>query len=93
MVLASNGLHRMGETTAAGGAFDHRLHLAETDVTFLPSFENATHVQIRVGASKADQDGDTARHHPRVLPVTTDFLSAGRWLKALLRGRLNVGAR
>ena len=93
MVLAFNGLYRMGEITATGGAFDYRLHLAETDVTFLPSFENATHVSIRIGASKADQDGDTARHHPRVLPVTNDFLSAGRWLQILLRRRFNVGAR
>jgi hypothetical protein len=92
MVLAFNGLYRMGEITATGGAFDYRLHLAETDVTFLPSLENATHVSIRIGASKADQDGDTARHHPPVLPVSTDFLSAGRWLQILFRRRYDVGA-
>jgi hypothetical protein len=93
MVLAFNGLYRMGEITATGGAFDYRVHLAETDVTFFPSLDNATHVSIRIGASKADQDGDTARHHPRVLPVSTDFLSAGRWLQMLFRRRFDVGAR
>jgi hypothetical protein len=93
MVLAFNGLCCMGEITATSGAFDYRLHLAETDVTFMPSFDAATHVSIRIGASKADQDGDAARHHPRMLPVTTDFLSVGRWLQMLFRRRFDVGAR
>ena len=92
MVLAFNGLYRMGELTATTGAFDFQVHLAETDITFLPSFEAATEVSIRIGASKADQDGETARHHPRVLPVTKDFLSAGRWLKILFTKRFAVGA-
>ena len=92
MVLAFNGLYRMGEITATKGAFNFQTHLAETDVTFLPSFAAATHVSIRIGASKADQDGETAKHHPRVLPVTKDFLSAGRWLKILFAKRFNVGA-
>jgi hypothetical protein len=94
MVLAFNGLCHVGETTAAKGPFDFQKHLAETDVAFLPSFAAATCVSVRTGASKADQDGETARHHPRVLPVTitNDFLSAGRWLKMLFAKRFNIGA-
>lgn len=93
IVLAFNGLYRVGELTATSGPFNYRTQLAETDVEFFPSFAAATQVTIRIGASKADRDGQKAKHHPRVLPVTNDFLSAGRWLKVLFSRRYNTGAQ
>lgn len=89
--VAFNGLYRMGELTATDRRFDWKKDLTEADIEFEPSYKHATKVIVRIGASKNDQDGMKAEHHPRILPVTNDFLSAGRLLKELFRIRFKLG--
>jgi len=87
------GLFRMGEITATKGAFNPRKDLTEADVEFVPNYENATHVHIRIGASKADQLGLRARNKPRILSTTQDFLSPGRLLRQMFSHRQGNNSR
>ena len=90
VVVAFAGLFRMGELTATDGGFDPVEDLCETDVTFYPSLWNATRVDIKLGRTKADQDGSRARLKPRTLPVDDDELSPGRILRQMLTERYGL---
>lgn len=91
VAIAYAGLFRMGELTATEGAFDPIEDMCESDVTFLPSFWKANRVVIRLGRSKADQDGKRSELRPRILPVDEgDVLSPGRLLRDMLAERYAV---
>jgi hypothetical protein len=93
MATAWGGLFRMGELTAAATPFNPALHITEADLTFQPTFWTATHVVIREGPSKADQTGVRRRQNPRVLPVNSSFISAGRLLRWMLVQRYQLDRR
>ncbi|KAF5384415.1 hypothetical protein D9615_003302 [Tricholomella constricta] len=52
--LAYSGLLRSGEFTTGKGKYNASLHLSRQCVKFIPSIENATHVQLTLPASKTD---------------------------------------
>ena len=90
VVVAFAGLFRMGELTATDGGFDPVEDSCETDVAFYPSLWNATRVEIKLGRTKADQDGARARLKPRTLPVDDDEMSPGRILRQMLTDRYGL---
>jgi len=90
VVVAFAGLFRMGELTATEGGFDPVEDLCEADVPFYPNLWNATRVDIKLGRTKADQDGSKARLKPRTLPVDDDELSPGRILRQMLTERYGL---
>jgi hypothetical protein len=90
MALAWGGLFRMGELTATDKPFQPAIHIAESDLTFLPDFWDATRVVIREGPSKADQTGAKRRANPRVLPVNDSLICAGRLLRWMLQQRYHL---
>jgi hypothetical protein len=87
MLVAFAALFRMGEITATDGGFDPVEDMTEDDVTFYPNFWNATSVEVKLGRSKADQDGKRAKLRPRMLPVDDDELSPGRAIQTMLAER------
>jgi hypothetical protein len=91
VATAFAGLYRVGELTATGGTFDPAEDMTESDALFLPSFWKATRVEIRLGRSKADQNGEKSKLRPRVLPVDDDDdRSPGRPLRDMLAERHSV---
>jgi hypothetical protein len=90
ILVAFAALFRMGEITATTGGFDPVEDMTEDDVTFHPNFWNATCVEIKLGRSKADQDGKKAKLRPRMLPVDDDELSPGRALQTMLAERYGL---
>ena len=94
-VVCFAGLYRLGElcsTTAA--PFNHEVDMAESDLLFLPTFWDATRVEIHMGPTKADRSGAKARFNGRMLPVDgTDSWSPGNVLRNLIivRHRLRKG--
>ena len=89
MAVASR--FRMGEITATSGGFDPVEDMTEDDVTFYPNFWNATCVEVKLGRSKADQDGKRSKLRPRMLPVDDDKLSPGRAIQRMLAERYGMG--
>ena len=87
--VAFAGMFRMGELTSTNtNAFNPLTDLAEQDLYFFPNIWNATHVTIRIGASKADQNGVKDQKKPRVLPVAPNL--PGGWLREMLARRHGV---
>ena len=90
ILVAFAALFRMGEITATDSGFDPVEDMTEDDVTFYPNFWNATAVEVKLGRSKADQDGRKAKLRPRMLPVDDDELSPGRAIQTMLAERCGM---
>ena len=90
ILVAFAALFRMGEITATSGGFDPVEDMTEDDVTFHPNFWNATCVEVKLGRSKADQDGKRSKLRPRMLPVDDDELSPGRAIQRMLAERYGM---
>ena len=91
VLVAYAGLFRMGELTSRDATpFRPESELKESDAHFVPSFWTATHVVLRLGATKADQLGTSDRARPRTLPVDPSPLSPGRALQEMLIARLGI---
>ena len=93
MCVAWCSLCRFGEITNDGKRrFTPASHVTESSVHFYPSFREPTFAVLQLGPTKSDQRGIRDRSSPKILPVTDDFLSPGRWLKTLLLRRHNLQA-
>jgi hypothetical protein len=90
ILVAFAALFRMGEITATEGGFDPVEDMTEDDATFYPNFWSATCVEVKLGRSKADQDGKRAKLRPRILPVDDDPLSPGRAIQTMLAERYRL---
>jgi hypothetical protein len=85
-------LLRMGEATNTDGVFDAAEDLAERHVSFHPTFWQADRIEIRLGRTKADQDGAKAKRRPRVIPVDGNPASPGNLLRDMIVRRHNLRA-
>ena len=85
------GLFRMGELTSTdANPFDHQEELCESSLVFEPTFWTARSVTIKLGKTKADQEGVRDKQRPRMLPIDDEEGSPGRAIRNMLAARHHV---
>ena len=90
-MVAYAGLFRMGELTSTdSNPFNREEDLCEDNLVFEPSFWMARRVEIRLGATKADQSGAKDKARPRGLPIDETPDSPGRAIRDMVARRHGV---